>query len=385
MVEEHRDPIRTALVLQGGGARGAYQVGVLKALAQICDKRKSPFQIVCGASAGAINAAPIAVMSQDFQLATHHLEELWRGLRCSSIYETRTLRILLSGSRWAGNLIFRFASLGATGGILDNSPLQRLLEREFNRPRLERALSSGALHALCITASSYTQGVAVTFFEGATGISQWQRARRLGLRTPIGPAHLLASSALSFAFAPVEIDGNYFGDGSLRSTSPLSPAIRTGANRILVIGTRDPWHQSTTDEMPTMPPTFGDIAGHALDIMFNDNLEADYERMQRINETLTLMSEDDRQKSVLRPISSLLLAPSKDLREVARVHADDLPRTIRILMKTIGAWHHDGRLESYLMFEPAYVGDLIDLGYEDTLGRAEEVRMFLEFDGRDSG
>jgi len=273
--------------------------------------------------------------------------------------------------------MFGFAGLRATGGLLDYAPLHRLLENEFNRSRLEKAISSGALHALCITASSYSQGVAVTFFEGAEDIAEWKRARRQGQRTPVGPIHLLASSALSFAFAPVEIDGEYFGDGSLRSTSPLSPAIRTGADRVLVIGTRDPLRETLLQVPPTEPPTFGDVAGHALDILFNDNLEADYERMLRINETLTLVPEQARIKSKLRPISSLLLAPSKDLREIARAHANDLPRTIRVLMKSVGAWHHDGRLESYLMFEPAYVGDLIELGYKDTVGRADEVLTFL--------
>lgn len=377
-METHRgDRGKTALVLQGGGARGAYQVGVLKAIAEISGARRSPFQIVCGASAGAINAAPVAVMAQDFQVAVRHLERLWRGLHCTSIYETIPLKVLLSGSRLAGNLLFRFGGLRAGGALLDHAPLRQLLEREFNRKRLDRAISSGALHALCVTASSYSQGVAVTFFDGVEGIADWQRARRIGRRAQIGPAHLLASSSLSFAFDPVEIEGEYFGDGSLRSTSPLSPAIRTGADRVLVIATRDPLHQVPPKDLPTAPPTFGDIAGHALDILFNDNIEADYERMLRVNETLTLMPEDVRQQSRLRPISALLLAPSQDLRDIARPHAHDLPRTIRILMKMVGAWHHDGRLESYLMFEPAYIGDLIDLGYADTIARADELRSFL--------
>lgn len=369
---------KTALVLQGGGARGAYQVGVLKAIAEITGARQSPFQIVCGASAGAINAAPVAVMAQDFQVAVRHLERLWRGLRCTSIYETRPLKVLLSSSRWAGNLVFRFAGLRAGGGLLDYAPLGRLLEEEFNRERLKRAISSGALHALCVTASSYSQGVSVTFFDGAEDIADWQRARRVGQRTALGSRHLLASSALSFAFAPVEIDGEYFGDGSLRSTSPLSPAIRTGADRVLAIVTRDPWHHVSAQDLPTSPPTFGDIAGHALDILFNDNLEADYERMLRINETLKMMPEQARRTSELRPISSLLLAPSKDLRDISRSHSGDLPRTIRLLMKTVGAWHRDGRLESYLLFEPTYIGALIDLGYADTIERAQDVLSFLD-------
>ena len=377
MDTQNVDRSKTALVLQGGGARGAYQVGVLKAIAEISGARRSPFQIVCGASAGAINAAPVAVMAQDFQVAVRHMEKLWRGLHCTSIYETIPLKVLLSGSRLAGNLLFRFSGLQTGGSLLDCAPLRQLLEGEFKRERLEQAISSGALHAFCVTASSYSQGLAVTFFDGAEDIAEWQRARRVGRRVQVGPAHLLASASLSFAFDPVEIGGEYFGDGSLRSTSPLSPAIRTGADRILVIATRDPWHQVLPQNLPISPPTFGDIAGHALDILFNDNIEADYERMLRINETLMIMPEEVRQKSRLRPISALLLAPSKDLRDIARIHAEDLPRTIRIVMKMVGAWHHDGRLESYLMFEPAYVGDLIDLGYADTISRAAQVRAFL--------
>ncbi|MEW9922177.1 patatin-like phospholipase family protein [Marimonas sp. MJW-29] len=368
---------KVALVLQGGGARGAYQVGALKAIAEITRKKRSPFEIVCGASAGAINAAPIAVMAQDFQVATWHLEKLWRQLRCTSIYETRSLTLLMGSARWARKLVAGAAGLQTMGGLLDYRPLRDLLEKEFNRRRLDQAIHSGALHALCITTSSYSQSIAVSFFEGSENISDWQRARRVGRRTRLEPKHLLASSALSFAFAPVEIGGEFYGDGSLRSTSPLSPAIRTGADKILVIGTRDEWHWSAHEGLPTGPPTFGDVAGHALDILFNDNLEADVERMLRINETLALIPEHVRHKSNLRPISSRLLTPSRDLRDLAKQHADDLPRTIRMLMKLVGAWHHDGRLESYLMFEPAYVGDLIDLGYSDTMNQAEDLIDFL--------
>jgi len=368
---------RTALVLQGGGARGAYQVGVLKAVAEICAWRKSPFQIVCGASVGAINAASIANLANDFQFATSHLEALWRSLHCYSIYETRALKILLSSSRWAGNLMFGFDGLRAGGGLLDYTPLSSLLEREFNRSRLEQVIASGALHALCITSSSYRDGQSVTFFEGLESIDEWKRAREKGRRVRLNYKHLLASSALSFAFSPVEIDGEYFGDGSLRLTSPLSPAIRTGANKILVIGTRDPFREVFLESVASEPPSLGDIAGHALDVLFNDNLESDFERMLRVNETISLIPEKQRQKSKLVHITSLLLAPSKDLREIAFKYADDLPRTIRILMKTIGAWNRDGRLESYLMFEPGFVSELIELGYSDTLDRADEVTCFL--------
>ncbi|SIS95536.1 NTE family protein [Roseivivax lentus] len=368
---------KTALILQGGGARGAYHVGTLKAIAEITKARISPFHIVCGSSVGAINAASIAVMSRDFQAATRHLETLWRALHCDSIYETGGLPLFVNSSRWAATMMFGFLGLRSTGGFLDYAPLRRLLESEFNRPQLERAIKTGALHALAITASSYDQGNAVSFYEGVDEIRDWTRARRMGRRTKIGPEHLLASSALSFAFPPVRIENEYFGDGALRSNSPLSPAIHTGAERILVIGTRDTKHERPPDDTGSHPPTFGEVAGHALDILFNDNLELDYERMERINKTLSLLTDEARKKTPLKPIRPLLLTPSQDVRDLARPHAQDLPRAVRILMRSAGAWRKDGRLESYLMFEPAYVGSLIDLGHADTLARADEIEAFF--------
>ncbi len=368
---------RTALVLQGGGARGAYHVGVLKAVAQITGKRRSPFQIVCGSSVGAINAASIAVASNDFQRGAKHLETLWRSLTCASIYDTRALPLLMTSSRWAMSLMFGHLGFKATGGLLNYDALFQMLQREFNADYLTRAIRSGALHALCITASSYNEGKAVTFFQGRREIEGWSRARRRGEATELSPEHLLASAALPFAFAPVRLADGYFGDGALRSTSPLSPAIHTGAERILVIATRD----DVPDPKPLHPsdkgPGIGAMAGHALDILFNDSLEADHERMTRINQTIRLLTPDALAKTPLKVIDTILLSPSQDVRGIAKAHADELPPAIRILMRSIGSRGGDGRMESYLMFEPGYTGALIDLGYADTMGRAAEITEFL--------
>lgn len=376
MVDASTTLERSALVLQGGGARGAYQVGVLKAVAEITGVRRSPFKIICGSSVGAINAASIAASFNDFQQGTQHLEEVWRSLRSSSIYDTRALSVLATTLRWSGTMLFGYLGLRAEGGILDYAPLRGLLAQEFRRAHLERAVRSGSLRALCITASSYSDGRAVTFFEGAEDIEEWSRARRIGKRAVICSEHLLASSALPFAFSPVRIADGYYGDGSLRSTSPLSPAIRTGASRVFVIGTRDT-HLPPMPQAEQRSPTIGEVAGHALDILFNDNLEADHERMERINHTVSLLSTEARTKTTLRNIQSILISPSLDLRDVAKPHAEDLPRAVRMLMRSTGAWGRDGRLESYLMFEPAYVGALIDLGYSDTIAKRCEVASFF--------
>lgn len=368
---------RTALVLQGGGARGAYHVGVIRAIAEITKAQHSPFQIVCGASVGAINAASIAVATLDFQAGARHLEVLWRGLRSNSVYDTRAMTLFLTSARWAATLLFGHLGLRATGGLLDYSPLAALLQREFNRKQLLFAIRTGALHALCITASSYSEGKAVTFFEGNAKLNSWERARRRGMRTAITPEHLLASSALPFAFAPVRLQANYFGDGALRSTSPLSPAVRTGADRILVIATRDNAPDPALFVPPQQSPSLGVVAGHALDILFNDNLEADLERMTRINHTISLLTPDARKLTSLRQVETLMISPSRDMRELAKPFKSEVPPAVRLLLRSIGAWGGDGRMISYLMFEPGYVGAQIDLGYADAMARAPEIEAFL--------
>lgn len=372
---DHRDKV--ALVLQGGGARGAYHVGTLQAIAEFTGRRRSPFKIVCGASVGAINAASVAAAANNFQNGVRHLVKLWRSLSCKSIYDTRALPLLITMSRWAWTLLFGHLGFRVSGGFLDNTPLLHLLKREFDRQQLKRAIQTGSLHALCITASSYNEGMAITFFEGQKEIDGWTRARRRGERAVIGPEHLLASSALPFAFAPVQLQGGYFGDGALRLTSPLSPAIHTGADRILVIATRDssPDPPNGTDSL--IRPSIGEIAGHALDIVFNDNLESDHERMTRINHTLSLIAASAREKTSLRKIDTILLSPSQDLRKIARKYDQELPIAIRLLMRSLGSWGCDGRLESYLLFEAGYIGALLDLGYADAMERQDELRAFL--------
>ncbi len=368
---------KTALVLQGGGARGAYHVGALKAVAEITGARRSPFQIVCGASVGAINAASIAYAAADFQTGTRQVDALWRSLHSGAVYDTRALPLLATSLKWASTLIFGHFGLRASGGLLDSMPLFNLLKQELTHKHLAYAIRSGALHALCITASSYSEGRAVTFFEGHKSIKPWSRARRRSERVRIGPEHLMASSALPFAFAPVLLGNGYFGDGALRSTSPLSPAIRTGADRILVIATRDDIPPALPGPLRQPPPSVGEMAGHALDIMFNDNLEADHERLVRVNQTLSLLTPAARRKTPLREIETVLLTPSSDVRSIAKQHVASLPLAIRLLLRSMGGSGGDGRMESYLMFEEPYIAALIDLGYTDTMARRDEVATFL--------
>lgn len=366
-------PRKIGLVLQGGGARGAYHAGVIRAIADITASRRSPFQIVCGSSVGAINAASVAMTSLDFQRGAAKLEDLWRSLHCQSIYDTRALPVLARSSRWAMTLILGQLGLRTMGGLLDYGPLRDLLLRELDTGHIQQSITAGALHALCITASSYSDGTSTTFFQGDDGIPSWSRARRLGERAVIRADHILASAALPFAFAPVQVDNRYFGDGALRTTSPLSPAIHTGADRILIVGTRD----GVVGPRNSNQPSLGEIAGHALDILFNDNLDADIERLERINHTISLLDATARTHTNLRVIKAHGVFPSQDIRNLAKLHAGELPRSMRLLLRSIGYAGGDARIESYLMFEPGYIGALIDLGYRDTLARADTIRDFL--------
>jgi NTE family protein len=369
---------RAGLLLPGGGARGAYQVGVLKAIAELNGSRRNPFPVVIGVSVGAINAAFMAAHAQSFNVGVTRLVDLWSNLRTDDVFRTDFASVAKYGVRWLLSLTLGGLGVANPRSFFDNAPLERLLKRVIPLPLIRQAIDSGDLRAVGISASSYNRGSAVTFVQSVDGIVEWRRARRESRLCEITIDHVLASLALPFMFPARKIDTEYFGDGSLRLTAPLSPAIHLGADKILVIGARD----LKRDQVPKDPtavayPNLGLLAGYMLDLIFLDNLDNDIERLQRINRTLGLLDDEARDQSELRPIEVMTIEPSQDLRTIAGQHAREVPAAVRMLLRGIGAWNEEWRLPSYILFEPPYIRHLLELGYADAMARRDTLAGFL--------
>jgi len=374
------DNSRAALVLPGGGARAAYQAGVLGAICEMLpDPTVNPFPIICGTSAGAITAGTLACQANNFRGAVDTLNDVWRNMRAHHVYRADPFGIAASGARWLSSLALGWFVRRSPRSLLDNDPLRELLARRLDLTQIDRCIAAGSLRAVSVTASGYTSGHSVSFYQGRSDIEPWTRTHRFGCRDRLRLDHLMASAAIPFVFPAVKINREWFGDGSMRQLAPVSPAIHLGAEKILVIGA------GRMSEIPERRrgesyPTLAQVAGHALSSIFLDGLSVDIERMQRINRTLAMIPESVRAASgvALRPIETLVIAPSTRLDYLAARHARALPRAVRVLLRGIGAMNRaGGALTSYLLFEQPYTRALIDLGYRDTMARRDEVRAFL--------
>ncbi len=372
------DKSRTALILTGGGARAAYQVGVLLAIGDLLpDARRIPFSIISGTSAGAVNALALACSAHNFRGAVQTLADLWGNITAAQIYRVDALSVVGAGLRWLATTLFGGLCKQTPRSLLDNTPLRRLLKRWLDFRRIERALASGALRAVSVTASGYATGESVSFFQARDDVEPWERTNRLGSRTQLTVDHVLASTAIPLIFPAVYINREYFGDGSMRQMAPISPAIHLGARKILVIGA-GPLIFRAERQHSRIYPTPAQIAGHVLSALFLDTLAVDIERMQRINRTLAAIPKGPREHIPLRPITALIISPSERLDDLAARHVHALPRSLRWLLRGIGAMNRrGGALASYLLFERNYTQALIDLGHKDTMARAVQVRAFF--------
>ena len=370
------------LVLPGGGARNAYQAGVLKAIGDILpEDAKNPFPVICGSSSGALNAVLLASSANRFKEGVDRLYGIYANFHVGKVFKTDGWTALSSGFRWSMTFVLGWLRKSQPRSILDNSPLRHLLERHIRFARIQQAIDSGDLRAVSVTASGYTSGTSVTFYQAVKDMQPWKRTRRIGQSTEITLDHLMASSAIPVLFPAVKMHNEYFGDGSMRQTAPLSPALHLGANRLLIIGVRNSLPDIPPVEGAKIPyPSFGQITGYIFDTLFMDSLDADIERLRRINHTIT----ETRDKSVeykgssLRQIEYLVISPSRDIREIVARYVDNFPRSVRILLKGIGGLTREGRpLMSYLMFDAPYCKELMELGYEDGMAAREQILRLL--------
>lgn len=386
----------TGIVLTGGGARAAYQVGVLAAVLRIIDPQRSanfpnPFPIICGTSAGAINAAALACRANDVHLACDRLCQLWEGLHTGMVYKADNIDLLRTGARWLGLLTLGWLVPSLRGkrpaSLLDNQPLEALLSEHLDFQRLEANLKSDVLTAVAIAATGYTTGEHITFYQSKKSIEPWTRSLRHAVACNLGVDHLMASSSIPFVFPPrallVQGRTEWCGDGSMRQLAPLSPAIHLGASRIFVIGTAHRndihWEDAKID---SVYPSLAQISGHALSSIFLDGLSTDLERLHRLNDLLAVIPQSAHAHLALKPVTVLSITPSQSLDDIAMRHLHQMPPPVRTLLRVLGVSSgsqasNGGALVSYLLFEAGYTRELIRLGFADSMKRIDEVKAFF--------
>ncbi len=370
-----------ALVLTGGGARAAYQVGVLSAIAQFVPRNHGvPFPIISGTSAGAINSTALACYASCFQLGVKKLEWVWNNLHTNHIYHSDPARVFSHiASGVFGSFQADYANRYARS-LLNNAPLRRLLNKVVDFQRIDTNISRGFLSGVSVTASSYSNGDSISFYQSDERIKPWFRANRRGEPTHINVEHLMASASIPMVFPSINIKQQHFGDGSVHQLSPLSPAIHLGAEKIFIVGVEQPKEPLHANENNPHPPSMSSIAGHLLDSVFSDTLQSDIERTKKINKIIDLVPEDIRgQTNGLNKIDSLLINPSHDFNAIAVEYFDELPLSIKILLRCMGISNDsESSIVSYLLFEKNYCKRLIKLGYEDALEKETCIRSFLD-------
>ncbi len=365
------EPGQLGLVLTGGGARSAYQVGVLRGIADLLRRGSAcPFPIITGTSAGAVSAIALASDAAHFRRSIYAIERVWRDFRVHHVFKADAASMLKSGMHWFMAFLTGGWLVQPPHALFDNSPLWELLRTHLHFDGIPRSLYKTHLHAIGISATCYGNADSVTFFAAEPSAEPWHRVYRKGVRATLTLDHLMASLAIPFLFRPVLLSDAYYGDGAMRQTSPLSPAILLGATRLVIIGVNDPAPTGAAPPRPAIEPTFSQMFGFMLDSLFMDTLNANLERINRYNES-----------AEMQPIETLVLTPSQDVNEIARRHLKELPRALRTLLRALGAHNSaNSLLLSYLLFERGFTREMIDLGYQDAKTRAAEIREFLQLE-----
>ncbi|MGI9293802.1 MAG: patatin-like phospholipase family protein [Pseudomonadales bacterium] len=373
--------MKPGLVLSGGGARGAYQVGVLKAVAQLQPKSAhNPFSIISGTSAGAINAVALAASANNFRLAVKKVERIWQGLHVDRVYRAGAGDLLASVGKLGASLFNEGVGRHQPLALLNNEPLRELLQHSIQFRNIQSRIDSGFLDAVSVTATSYATGHSVSFFQGKADLKRWRRAKRIGVPAQLSVSHLLGSSAIPTILPAEKIHRQYFGDGALRQLSPLSAALHLGADRIMVIGVRGHTaHKSK--KVLERSPSLAQMVGHIFSSAFIDALETDLEHLIRLNTLIGMLENENPHLDLdhLRNVALLAIHPSVDFDAIAAQHIEDLPRAMRALMRITGATGQGGgsNLASYLLFESRFCQELIEHGYRDAMDAEDSIRTFF--------
>ncbi|MCA6064444.1 patatin-like phospholipase family protein [Thalassolituus marinus] len=372
---------KTGLILSGGGARAAYQVGVLKAIHKILPKgHYNPFDVISGTSAGAINGVALASYAENYRIGIRHLERIWMHFSCDQIYRTDFWGVSGSLSRLVRSLVIGRRYKNDPVSLLDNLPLRNLLREVIKFDNIQSAIDNGALHAIAVNCSGLESGESVSFFQGHYSINNWQRQRRVGLRSRITLDHLMASSAIPMIFPAVKIHREFFADGAVRQLAPLSPALHLGAEKIMVIGVSGYAHERKERQPSKSYPSPAKVMGHMLNAAFLDSMETDVERLRRINRTVSKIPEAVRKKEgmELKHIELLEINPSQSIDDIAGQHAHEIPRALKLALGGSGNASHNGSgVLSYLLFSHGFCKALIDLGYNDAMRRSDEIKAFF--------
>ncbi len=365
--------------MTGGGARGAYQVGVTRAIYEILGKKERLFEVISGNSAGAINSTYLAANAENWDVATQNLIDLWRKIKPQNVYDLRGRTITDLGVKWVSGAVFGgLTNKGSNVNyLLDTTPLRRLINREINFSHIKQNIDKCHLRGVSLTTTNYNSGSSVIFYQGDPSIEDWSRSDRFSSRHDLTADHLMASAAIPFFFPPVKVGQSYYGDGCIRQTTPLSPAIHLGADRLIAIGVRYPHNEGRMKDLTfslASEPTIGQICGIMLNAIFLDSLESDVERLLRIN---ALISEG--RSPELKPIPILMIRPSRDLGKMTESLARELPLSLKYLLKGIGVSETEGLdLLSYLAFDESYSRPLMDLGYSDAYKIRDEILKFSD-------
>lgn len=373
---------KIALVLSGGGARGAYQVGVISAIAEIMSELKSParIEIFTGVSAGAINATLMAAHCDDFNLGAKKLVDLWSGLTSEKVFYTDAVNLGRIGLQWVGGLSLAGLSGKSLPGqaLLDTAPLAQLLKDNLDFSRIQRNIQNNCLTALGVTAIDYLTSEAITFVQGQKDVPSWSKSRRVSQKAEIRAEHVMASSAIPLLFPPIAVGTRYFGDGCVRNTHPCGPSIYMGAEKLIIVGVRNEILDSESlEKFLGKTPSVSRVLNVLLNSVLLDGIDLDVERLKRVNDFVMQVPTSHRKNINYKTLEYAWISPSVDIGHKAFVKSSKLPRVIRYLLKGLGSIEEAAEIVSYLLFEPSFCSQLIEIGFEDGLRHREQLtRLF---------